>query len=577
MYTRFTITNVLLALIAAIVGSLLVICKSHYWETIDAFALPFYNAPEYSSIERSSPFTTLYSVIIQYIDSAKSYILDTIITNFGYDISAPFIYIFGVIFVISITYLLLKYKNTCAYIPLIVLIIFGSLFASIKPGVTIEQVGQAISAEHSSAHTDINYVALLRNEEYSELDVHLKKMDENFKSNDIGEYAYIEQFKIFETASEEDLAYFNSWLDTTDEKKYALLARGVVYFELGWYARGGKLAKDTPEKQFMTMKEYFRKSTEDMNAVLDIDNKSIFSHLCLISMAAASNLDYSKEEYFNRGIKEFPASHVLASQYMNKLQPKWGGTYQLMRTIAKRMREQAVNNPMLITLGNKELQYRAEKLELNESDAVHRKLTRFSMLYGTTVQEVVNESLHYDSKNDNKNALNVLSYGLKLFPDNSRLLLHRAYHYTIDDNLEFATMDIGNIIPDDIVNAWESDRAALVYTQLHQPEKAIPFYARSIELDPKNDHSYNRLYWLSYKKFVEYKEVLPYMKQWTEVYPESSDAWISYASTLENINENSSVPAYKQFLKYADRNSSIDMNAIVHVEKLINTIEAKLE
>ena len=183
MYTRLTITNVLLALIAAIAGSLLVICKSHYWEMIDALALPFNNSPEYSSIERSSPFTTLYSVIIQYIDSAKSYILDTIITKFGYDISAPFIYIFGVIFVISITYLLLKYKNTCAYIPLIVLIIFGSLFASIKPGVTIEQAGQAISAEHNSAHTDINYVALLRNEEYSELDVHLKKMDENFKSN----------------------------------------------------------------------------------------------------------------------------------------------------------------------------------------------------------------------------------------------------------------------------------------------------------------------------------------------------------------------------------------------------------
>jgi len=53
---------------------------------IDALALPLYNAPEYSSIERSSPFTALYSVIIQYIDSAKSYLLDTIITKSGYDI-----------------------------------------------------------------------------------------------------------------------------------------------------------------------------------------------------------------------------------------------------------------------------------------------------------------------------------------------------------------------------------------------------------------------------------------------------------------------------------------------------------
>lgn len=577
MYTRFTITNVLLALIAAIAGSLLVISKSRYWEMIDALALPFYNAAEYSSTERSSLFTTLHSVIIQYFDAAKSYVLDTIITKFGYDISVPFLYIFGVIFAISITHLILKYKNTCAYIPLIVLIIFGTLFVSIQPGVTIEQVGQAISAEHNSDHADVNYVALLRNKAYSELDAHLKKMDENFKSNDIGEYAYIEQFKTLETASEKDLVYFDSWLDTTDEKKYALLARGLVSFELGWDARGGKLAKDTPEKQFITMNEYFKKSVEDMNAVLNIDNKSIFSHLCLISMAAASNLDYSKQEYFNRGIQEFPASHVLASQYMNKLQPKWGGTYQQMRTVAIRMREQAVNNPMLITLGNNELQYRAEKLKLDKYDAEHRKLTRFSMLYGTTVQEVVNQSLHYNSKNDNKSALNVLSYGLKLFPDNPRLLLHRGYHYTLDDNMEFATMDIGNVITDDIINAWESDRAALVYTELHQPEKAIPFYARSIELDPKNDHSYNRLYWLSYKKLVGYKEVLPYMKQWTEVYPESSDAWISYASTLESINEKSSVPAYKKFLKYADRNSNIDMNAIVKVEKRINKIQAILE
>lgn len=569
MYKQYTSANLTLIFISVIVSAFLIISNIYYWEVVDFFALPFYEAPKYHDAKLHNNFYYFYSAVIQQIDTIKANTLDMLVTVFGYEIDSPFKALFTLVSALSISYILLRHDNKIAYVPLLCCLAGWIIYISIEPVVTIEQIGKAISAESDSGHPDNNNIDLLRDEKYAELDAHLENTEKLFASNDINEHQYIERYNFFETATKDDLPYFKRWLTHTTDKKHVLLSRGILLYQLGWDARGRKFAKDTTVGEFALMREYFGKAVEDFNAVLDISDKSLLPYMHLIGIAAAYDFGVDKEEIFDRGIQENPASYKLASTHIHMLQPKWGGSFHQIHSVVKRMRKQANKNPKLILLGNLGLTYRAKLLEDEKDDTEYIRLKRFSLLYGAEVQTVLNLSLHYDKKD----SLSILSHGIKLYPENARLLLHRAHYYAQHDDVTSATKDIEKISPEDISETWESDIAANVYTNIHQPEKGIPFYTRSIELNPNESHPYNRLYWLSYKKFIDYKEALPYMKQWTEVFPESSDAWISYASTLEKIDEKLSIPAYKKFLEYADRNNSIDMNAITHVEKLIKKIE----
>ena len=583
MHTKYTPTIFILIIISVIACTLLVFSRIYYWQVIDFFALPFFetsdldyiNVPYYGYIEVSLTFEHMYSVVMQHLNSLRSQVLDIFINVFSYDINAPFIALVAVVFTSCFFYVLVDYKNKAAYLPLLICLSSSVIFTSVTPQVTIEQVANAMVTENDYQDPEVNYYDLLKNGEYSELDEHFKDVEKNFSTNAIGEYQYIDEYMIFKDAMESDLIYFDEWLKKTSNKKVVLISRGLLYENLGWEARGREFSSTTSDEQFSEMRKYFSKGVKDHYAVLDISSKSLLSYASLLTMASTYDFDEDKEVLFKLGITEFPSSFYLANKYMHKLQPKWGGSFRQIRSVAVHMREQSVNNPMLISLGKHELTYRARQLKGDLDDSEMMRLKRFAMFYGATDNEALNLALYYDGRNDSKNAINTLSQGLKFKPGNAKLLVNRAKLYILNDNVTSATDDMDNIVPADINDAWISDTAATVYDKLLQPRKTIPFYIRSIELDPRSEYPYNRLYWLSHKKFIGYKEVLPYMKKWTEMDPVSSDAWISYAATLKEIDPLSSIPAYRKFIKYANKANSIDMTAVKYAEKLIKKLESK--
>jgi len=561
MHTKYTPALVLLTLFAIITSTLLVFSKIYYWRVIDFFTLPFFETPDLE--------------MTRYLEVMRSHSLDLLIDVFGYDINAPFIAMFVVVFILCVIYAIAHRKNRAAYVPLICCFVSGMVFATIGPGVTVDRIARAIFEENDYTDPDVNYLDLLRSGKYSELDNYLKNNEKRFSANDIGEYQYIDEYEAFKNATEDDLVYFEKWLNQSADKKFPLIARGNLYEQLGWDARGGKFSRETTTGQFIKMKEYFARAVTDHSAVLEITNRSLISYASLINMASAYDFETDMETLFNQGLNEFPASYYLARKYMHKLQPKWGGSYRKIRSVAMRMREQAVDNPMLISLGNYELKYRARQLRKDIDETDKMRLKRSALFYGVTTIPVLNLATYYDGKNDTKNAITTLSQGLKFHPDDAELLTERAHYYALNDDFSSAIRDIAGLSPDVIYNAWISDRVADTYGKLQQPEKSVPFYKRAIKLDPKQSYPYNRLYWLSYKKVIGHEEVLPYMKKWTEIEPESSDAWISYASTLKKSSPAASIPAYKKFIKYANRNSSIDMNAVRHSKKFIKDFESR--
>lgn len=579
MHTKFTLSNIALLFITASVCVLLVLSKIYYWQTIDIFALPFNDGEDLESLLQQSDIELIasagYFEFIMYLDTVKSHLLDTIISLFGFEINALFIALFGMISVLCLIYLFIRRNNRVAYVPLLCCCLSGILFVSIQPEISIKQVGQALSTENDYKDPEINYLDLLREEKYTELDSHLKTAETAFENNDVLEYQYIDTYEAFQSADETDLIYFNRWLENVTDSTNALIARGIVYENLGWVARGGNFASETSEHEFALMREYFSKAVKDHNKVLEEGNKSLLSYASLTNMAAAYDFGTKKEVLFERGLDAFPESHYLPSHYMHKLQPKWGGSYKQIRNLAIRMRERAKNNPMLITLGGAELRYRANQLNKENEDEEALVYDRFSIFYGADVQGAINLAVAYDKKNDSDSALTALSHTLQFHPGNARLLANRAYYNALAGNEASAIHDIENVDIDKINESWDSDRIADAHAELQQKHKAIPYYIKSINLNPKAEYAYNRLYWLSYKKVMSYEDALPHMKQWTEEDPYSSDAWIAYAGILKEIDEKSSIPAYRKYLEYANRGNSIDMNAIKYVEKVIKKVESQ--
>ena len=580
MESKFTLSNVTLTILAIIIITILISTKLFYWEVIDLFALPFSEVLSFHGVENLSGHKLwiyiLYTELVQFINAAKSGLLDASITSFGYSIYKPFLLLFGAIFLLCAFYGISKRQNKISIIPMLVCLFGGITYVLLEPVISLESVGQAIVKANDYKDPDIDATYLLKDEKYDELNTRLQTAQQLFENNTIGEYQYADGYEPFKSLVYEDQVYLDRWLISSSDKQYAHIARGLFYEKQGWLSNGSKYYKDTLGVQHKLMDDYFSKAVEEHKAALAINKKSLLSYASLARMRAAYVYVMDRENIFNTAIREFPASHYIPAQYMVHLQPNWGGSDQQMIQLAKRMRAQSVNNPLLIALTAHVLNHSADSLDDFKEKKKRVRLQRFAMFYGPSVRQVIELTLHYDSTNDNKNGIEALSQGLRFYPDNNRLLLRRASHYASDDKVELALADLKNIAPDDLKNSWDCSIIADTYIKLEQPDKGIPYLIRSIGISTVDEYSFNRLYWLAYKGIMSKKKVLQYMKQWTDTHPTSSDAWIAYGDTLKTIDPVLSIHAYKKFIEFANRGNSNDMYAIQYAETYIKTIESNL-
>lgn len=319
----------------------------------------------------------------------------------------------------------------------------------------------------------------------------------------------------FGNSSSETLATIQRWIDADPDSAYALAARGTYYVAAAGAARGPHVAADTPVENFQRMHELVAKARVDLDEALRRNPRLIAAHVALINAAQLSGDHALLGTSIQNALALDPADQRLYTNWMNAVEPKWGGSEEEMEKVAQEAQRHVADNPLLSRLATRSLCSQAERadspaerLELYRRAAASFPTTCFLDHAGGAAEGVgqfgaaalyysqayrflgVGEGFYKRAEmlerlNKWAWALETLDSVLQANPKDARALTNRAWLLMNQGKLDEGELALLAVLDVDPLNSQAAMELAPLYAQraLH-PDKARQIIERMKALDP---------------------------------------------------------------------------------------------
>ncbi|HEY1269305.1 MAG TPA: hypothetical protein VGH16_18750 [Candidatus Binatia bacterium] len=139
------------------------------------------------------------------------------------------------------------------------------------------------------------------------------------------------------------------WVTKTDSY-VAYAARGTYRDRQGFAARGDKFINETPESNIKQMIYFHQLAAKDLQTAISKNPRFMPAYSNLIDLAKASRMPFSTHEMAQKAEAIDKRSYYVRYEFMTTLQPRWGGSYELMAAFAQHAIQYLDVNARLWTL-----------------------------------------------------------------------------------------------------------------------------------------------------------------------------------------------------------------------------------
>jgi len=571
MNKKVTVFDLMLLITTVFFSLLLTKLMLNYWSVVDFIALPF---ADYDALSMSDNFGVYYFLFLDFIDQIKGQMLDLLIFVGGYDLLLTFKYVVLVILCIAV----IKYFITSGFVVIISIVIcIASLIFSGQGVMSIskQDVDNAFFSYPANRKITTDFGYLLHNHHFEKLDSVMKKHVDDYKDGLINESAYELAFTKFSKSAVKEVEALNEWVEHSKVPDIALIVRAGMYKDIGWKKRGNAFSRKISDEQFAGMEKYFDLAIVDLNRSIQIDDEILYAHIVLMRVADMRLEKSVAEKIFNKGRSKFPDNYAYAYYHVVNLEPKWGGSLSKMRAVAKTYKNDYVKNPLLLALRALPLIAVADSEYKNENYQKSISLYKRSFLYGLR-QGVMNDIYYaYKEMKEYDKAADIMTLCLEYYSNSTECYLNRAMAYTLNNQWGKAKADLGKIENIDLEDSWKYQNVGWMYETIKENRQAVKYYMFASDMDNENTYTLDRLYVLSYYKYVSYEKVLPYMKRWAEIDPFNAEPWLKYADTLEDIDPVKSISLYEKYLSLVDHDNEKNKELIEKVRNQIAELAAQ--
>ena len=346
-------------------------------------------------------------------------------------------------------------------------------------------------------------LALLKKGKYQELDSLLESYQREFEQDFHKEEKLAEAFDSFSADDPMLEGQLNDWIKDYPKSYSALLARAHYFNSRGWIRRGFRGAGEISHTQFALMEANFQKAAQDVAEALKLKSNLIAGFCLLLNMEKTAPEFDRDARLLERALALCPASFLIRKIHIEKLEPRWGGSYQEMRQFAEAAQEYAPLNPKLKVLKGFVDWDKGRTLEESDErkgEAIEA-YTR-ALFYGDYWLFYHERSRTFYHMGRYTEALEDGNRAVALRPQEEECYILRSRIFFFMEKPGHALRDLqvaGQIWPYDTDNAkWgRSVAKRLVYSayQLYQQSQfagAIEKYDLAAEFDPDNVETY---YW----------------------------------------------------------------------------------
>ena len=134
--------------------------------------------------------------------------------------------------------------------------------------------------------------------------------------------------------SDESKSFYVEWLKQAPYSYQANLAAAAYYWKLGWAARGNRTASKTPVEQLERFRKNHAIALDYVNSAIQLRRNCRAAYSFKLSLLSTAGKEKETKALIQQTLRAFPDSTVMADAYMRALLPRWGGSYQQMKSIA---------------------------------------------------------------------------------------------------------------------------------------------------------------------------------------------------------------------------------------------------
>lgn len=191
-------------------------------------------------------------------------------------------------------------------------------------------------------------VQMLRSGSYAELDQYFSRLQSATLSRIQLEYDFLDASRAFNTGDTTLGPLIEAWIASAPASAHARTARATWYLGRAWYVRGGGFAKEVSEGAMWEMGRYAALAGQEARTALELDSTHLIAYYELLR--ALQLTGEPAEGVLGAGRRHFPGSYILPRQHLNRLLPRWGGSYRAMAAFAAHVAADSLLNPRLVTL-----------------------------------------------------------------------------------------------------------------------------------------------------------------------------------------------------------------------------------
>ena len=344
--------------------------------------------------------------------------------------------------------------------------------------------------------------ALLKQKEFKNLNKLFEKLELSSQKDISKEHNLFIAYRAFEINSKSYSVIFDSWVLATPDSYVPYLARAYYNYHLGWFARGGKWASETKDKQFEEMKVYLDKSTKDIALSLELNSKLSVSFSLLSSISLTEGSDENVVRFMRKALKISPASFYVRAAYMRAISPKWGGSIEQMLSYVIESSNYLDDNPKLKYLQGFIGTYAGDSKKLVKAYSVADSLYTESLSHGEYYDVLFKRGKVRNKLERYGDSIKDYSRAIELNPEVADYYYYRAGSYMKLKLLDEALKDIKFAYKLNPYDKYIKARRKLLANQLEtlgyksnknlKGKSAIEKFNAALELDPENSDLYYR-------------------------------------------------------------------------------------
>lgn len=341
-------------------------------------------------------------------------------------------------------------------------------------------------------------------------------------------------FDAFNKGSFDVRRTLDAWKRASPESAFAFAASGFAYVAMAGNARGDAFIQDTPQSNIDAMERLLRLADADLRRAVALDPRVTPAYVAMINAGSLALGDDYVFKAARQGLAHAPADYSIYGLLSHAAEPKWGGSLQAMKAVARLAQAHVKENPLLAILKSAE-----PLVEYDLCDCEGRtNWQAFPIVFADlgSSQEffaagnAANQNGHYGL------ALVYLSEGIRFQPGSSLPRQRRDLAMSDLGEVAAAVSDASHWIqksPDD-PHAYNA-RGYAYKAQDNEPSAAADLQ-HAATLDPGDMFPLGQLAQM-YLNHAEWLKALGVADQMVRAHPELPDGWVVRAMAQRAANQ----------------------------------------